>query len=329
MNRSLLRLTRRDVVKGLAGAAGLAALPAAADCTPGRDALYFEIAKLELKVKGLDPAHDGLLVAQLSDIHVGRSPNERVTAAVAALNAAKPDLAVLTGDYVTTKRDPFERVPQLLKGIEAPTYAVLGNHDHLSNAPYLKWRLEGIGCAVLQNQRTTLRLKGADFHLLGVDDSTTRHDDLEQTMKGTPAGSRLMLAHTPSFARKLPKDEGLLCLSGHTHGGQIHIPGKWVFDDQTLFDVILKTIETQRRLWNDTEIPYYSVTMIPFVKPARPIPGVTTGVFGLFGQPFIRGHHAVNGNQVYVNRGLGFGRGTGLVRVDSEPELSLITLRAA
>ena len=274
-------LSRRDVLKGLAGAAGLAALPAAADCTPERDALYFEIAKLELKVKGLDPRHDGLLVAQLSDIHVGRSPNERVTAAVAALNAAKPDLAVLTGDYVTTKRDPYERVPQLLKGIEAPTYAVLGNHDHLSNAPYLKWRLEGIGYAVLQNQRTTLRLKGADFHLLGVDDSTTRHDDLEQTMKGTPAGSRLMLAHTPSFARTLPKDEGLLCLSGHTHGGQIHIPG------------------------------------------------VTTGVFGLFGQPFIRGHHAVNGNQVYVNRGLGFGRGTGLVRVDSEPELSLITLRSA
>lgn len=274
-------LSRRDVVKGLAGMAGLGALPAAAECGP-RDHLFFEIARVELKVKGLHPAHDGLVVAQLSDIHVGRgAPDERVKNAIAAMNAAKPDLAVLTGDYVTTKRDPFERVPALLKGLEAPTYAVLGNHDHLSNGPYLKWRLEGVGYAVLQNQHTTLRLKGADFTVLGVDDSTTRHDDLAQTLKGAPKGSRLMLAHTPSFARKLPSNEGLLCLSGHTHGGQILIPG------------------------------------------------LTAGIFGLAGQPFIRGHHAVNGNQVYVNRGLGFGRGTGLVRLGSEPEVSLITLRAA
>ncbi|MBL7804349.1 MAG: hypothetical protein JNL02_11475 [Saprospiraceae bacterium] len=55
------------------------------------------------------------------------------------------------------------------------------------------------------------------------------------------------------------------------------IRGKWVFDDQTLFDVILKTIETQRLLWNDTDIPYYSVTMIPFVRPEKPTPGIWTG----------------------------------------------------
>ncbi len=55
------------------------------------------------------------------------------------------------------------------------------------------------------------------------------------------------------------------------------IRGQWVFEDQTLFDVILKTIETQRLLWNDTNIPYYSVTMIPFIKPTRPVPGVWTG----------------------------------------------------
>ncbi len=77
-----------------------------------------------------------------------------------------------------------------------------------------------------------------------------------------------------------------VCVAGdfRIHKGEVlgqpvffAIRGKWVFEDQTLFDVILKTIETQRRLWNDTDIPYYSVTMIPFVKPARPIPGVTTG----------------------------------------------------
>ena len=52
------------------------------------------------------------------------------------------------------------------------------------------------------------------------------------------------------------------------------------------------------------------------------------GVFDLAGQPYIRGHHTVRGNQLYVNRGLGFGRGTPLPRVDSEPELTVFTLRA-
>lgn len=56
------------------------------------------------------------------------------------------------------------------------------------------------------------------------------------------------------------------------------IRGNWIFEDKTLFAVILKTIETQRRLWDDAEIPYYSVTMIPFVKPGRPVPGaLSTG----------------------------------------------------
>ena len=176
-----MKLSRREVVTGLLGAALLPAAAATAGA-PARDALFFDVARLELKVPGLNPAHDGLVIAQLSDIHIGRgAPDERVALAVKALNDARPDLAVLTGDFVTTKKDPFERVPHLLKGIAAPTYAVLGNHDHYSNAPYLRWRLEGVGYAVLQNAHTTLRLKGADFTVLGVDDTTTHHDDVEKT----------------------------------------------------------------------------------------------------------------------------------------------------
>lgn len=242
---------------------------------------YFEVTRTELFIPGLHHAHDGLRIAQLSDIHIGRgSPDGRVIAAVRMLNEEGPDLAVLTGDYVTTRRDPFDRVPQLLKGLEAPTYAVMGNHDHWSNAPYLRKGLEGIGYTVLQNQHTVLRLKGADFNVLGLDDSTTAHDDVERTFKGKPAGSRLVLAHTPTSARKLPAFEGLLCLSGHTHGGQLNVPK------------------------------------------------LTEGIFARVGQPYVRGLYNVRGNQLYVNRGLGFGRGTGLPRLNSEPELSLITLRA-
>ena len=242
---------------------------------------HFEITHPELFIPGLNPAHDGLKIGQLSDIHIGRgSPDGRVIAAVRILNDENPDLVMLTGDYVTTKRDPYDRVPDLLRGIEAPVYAVMGNHDHYTDAPLLRKKLEGIGYTVLQNEHSVLRIKGSDFTVLGVDDCTTHHDDVELTFKGKPKGSRLVLAHTPTGANKLPPWEGLLCLSGHTHGGQVHVPR------------------------------------------------LTEGLFSRAGQPYIRGHYAVRGNQLYVNRGLGFGRGTALPRVDSEPELTIFTLRA-
>ncbi len=242
---------------------------------------FFEVTRTELFIPGLHPSHDGIRIAQLSDIHIGRgSPDGRVISAVRMINEEAPDLAVLTGDYVTTKRDPYERVPDLLRGINAPTYAVMGNHDHWTDAPYLRKKLEGVGYTVLQNEHSVLRIKGADFNLMGLDDSTTHHDDVDLTFKGNPTGSRLVLAHTPTSARKLPAWQGMLCLSGHTHGGQLHVPK------------------------------------------------LTQGIFLRAGQPYIRGHYNVRGNQLYVNRGLGFGRGTGLPRLNSEPEVSLITLRA-
>ena len=88
-----------------------------------------------------------------------------------------------------------------------------------------------------------------------------------------------MLTHTPTGVRKLPPWSDLLCLSGHTHGGQIHVGG------------------------------------------------ITEALFKRLGQPYLRGHYEVNGNQLYVNRGLGFGRGGRHPRVDSEPELALFVLR--
>lgn len=243
---------------------------------------FFVVEQVELTVKGLDPAHDGLRIAQLSDIHVGQgTPDGRVIAAVRALKEEKPDLAVMTGDYVTTHRDPIHRVPELLAGIGVPTFAVMGNHDHWTNAPALRKGLEGVDYTVLQNQNTTFRINGADFTVIGIDDRTTRMHDAHQALKGAKKGSRLVLAHTPTSVKDLPENEGLLQLSGHTHGGQMHIPK------------------------------------------------LTAAVFRSSGQPYIRGLYEVNGNQVYVNRGLGFGKGTRLPRIASDPELTVVTLRRA
>src|SRR5207302_5620771 len=104
---------------------------------------HFDVTTTELKVPGLDPAHDGLVIAQLSDLHIGpRTPDGRVIAAVRAVNAKKPDVVFLTGDYVTWRDDPIEHIPLVLAGIEAKVFASLGNHDHFTDAPRIRGEIE-------------------------------------------------------------------------------------------------------------------------------------------------------------------------------------------
>ncbi len=279
----MVRPTRRSLLGGALGAALFSDKAQAAAGAERRGSAGFSLARVELRVPGLDPAHDGLTVAQLSDIHVGTAtPDARILAAVAAVRRAQPDVTVLTGDYLTHSLDPRDKVGPMLAGLPGPTFAVLGNHDHRVDARYLRAALERNGYTVLQNQHTVARVRGADFTVVGVDDGGTRHDDVERALRGVaPSGSRLVLAHSPPTARKLPEDGGLLCLSGHTHGGQIQL-GR-----------------------------------------------LTDAIFARVGQPFVRGLYPVNGNQVYVNRGLGFGRGGSFPRYGSEPEVSLFTLRVA
>lgn len=278
--RSPHRPTRRSVLAGLVGS--LVSARAVRAEQRLQQSWSFDIDDVEIVVKGLHPAHDGLRIGQLSDLHIGpHTPDGRIIGAVDALNRLRPDLVVLTGDYVTRKGDPLERVPELLGRLQGNVYAVLGNHDHWTDAPTIKRDLVRCGFHVLQNQHTSVPVKGAPLTIFGIDDGVTRRACIETTWKGAPAhGSRLVLAHAPPTADALPQAEGLACLAGHTHGGQIYLGP------------------------------------------------VTESVFTRAGQPYVRGLYQVNGNTLYVNRGLGFGRGTPLPRVGSEPEVALITLRA-
>jgi uncharacterized protein len=218
----MARLTRREILLAAAGSLVGAAIAEAR--SRRRD---FELEEIEVAVADLDPAHEGIRVAQLSDLHVGPfTPDGRIIGAVREVNALAPDLLVLTGDFVTTKRDPVERLTDLLGELAVPAVAVLGNHDHWSSADRVRRALERGSISLLRNQHTTLSLRGAPFHVLGVDDGHTRHDDAPATFRGVPrTGSRLVLTHAPSTADRLPANEGFLCLSGHTHGGGFVVPG--------------------------------------------------------------------------------------------------------
>lgn len=186
----------------------------------------FVVDEVTVESAAIDPAHDGVRVAQLSDIHVGMfTPDSRIIGAIRELNARKPDLVVLTGDFVTTKRDPLSRLTDLLRDVSLPAVAVLGNHDHWSGAQKVGRAIEGASISLLRNQHTTLRVRGAPFHVVGVDDARTKNDDPQRAFGGVPSGSRFVLTHTPSGADRLPEDQDFLCVSGHTHGGHVVVPG--------------------------------------------------------------------------------------------------------
>lgn len=216
------RFLRGAALVGAAGAAGM--IPAASAALehpePSPERVTFE-------VPDLDPAHDGLRVVQLSDLHVGpRTPAGTVRAAIERANAFAPDLVVLTGDYLSHSRSELWAMRDLLGGLVAPTVAVLGNHDVWVAPAQATAALRGHGYEVLENGWTTLRLRGAPLRIVGVGDHLTRREDVARATRGLPPGSApLVLAHGPRTAEALRSlDRPMLCLAGHTHGGQINIP---------------------------------------------------------------------------------------------------------
>jgi predicted MPP superfamily phosphohydrolase len=182
----------------------------------------------EVHVPGLDPRHDGVRIAQLSDIHVGNlTPRAHVRAAVDAANRVEPDLIVLTGDYVCWRRSEAALVGDQLGGLRAPrVLAVLGNHDYFTWGAGVREALERNGYEVLRNQTTVANVRGAPLAVVGVDDPVTRHDDLDAAFAGAPPGvPRVVLCHGPDRAPAIARRGAALVLSGHTHGGQIFVPG--------------------------------------------------------------------------------------------------------
>jgi predicted MPP superfamily phosphohydrolase len=216
-----MAMTRRHFVEALG--AGIAALalprPALAAATPS-------VERIELSIRGLHPAHDGLRIAQLSDVHVGpRTPDALVRAAIETVRRLEPDLVLLTGDYVSHDRAEVGRARELLGGLPGPTFAVLGNHDHWLGAAGTAAALRAQGYEVLQNAWTRIAVRGEPLTVVGVDDRLTRNADVGRAFRGVDAPAPLVLAHGPTTADELRRlGRPLLCFSGHTHGGQIALP---------------------------------------------------------------------------------------------------------
>lgn len=186
---------------------------------------HIEVTRESIAFAGLPPALGGLRIGLISDIHRGQwVPHELVDRAVRLLLAEQPDLIVLGGDYVTWgDRGYVEPAADALAPLTAPhgVVAVLGNHDDDRDMPAALARR---GFTVLRDQRTALTVKGETLELAGIRFWTRKAADIAYVLRG--AGPNLvLLAHTPSRVIEAAALNVPLVLSGHTHGGQIVLPG--------------------------------------------------------------------------------------------------------
>jgi predicted MPP superfamily phosphohydrolase len=188
----------------------------------------FRVVERDVAVPGLDPRLDGLRIAQLSDLHIGTlTPLSWGLAWSRAANRRDPDLAVVTGDMVTSGTDFHADVAEVVGALRAKrgVFASMGNHDYFGEGEPLVSMLRAKGVGVLRNDGVVIEKDGAKLWLAAIDDTWTRRDDVARAMLGRPEGaSSVLLAHDPTRFDAAADAGADLVLSGHTHGGQIAMP---------------------------------------------------------------------------------------------------------
>jgi predicted MPP superfamily phosphohydrolase len=191
-----------------------------------RNAANILVRHSDLKFVALPPAFDGFTILHISDMHVDMNADamRRLTALVGDLNY---DLCVLTGDYRGKTFGPFQAtldgMVRLRAQLKAPVYGVLGNHDTVQMIP----GLEAADIKMLLNECAVIVRGDQRIYLAGIDDAHYfRVDNIEKAGSKIPDGAfSILLSHTPEIYRQAAHADFNLMLSGHTHGGQICLPG--------------------------------------------------------------------------------------------------------
>jgi predicted MPP superfamily phosphohydrolase len=235
-----MAISRRAALKGV-----LATVVGAATGTATYGVAYerhrIGVTRANLEVSGLPEALAGLKVALLTDIHHSRLvPADDVAAAVQLAMSERPDLIVLGGDYVTFGDRAFVGpVAELLAPLHAPhgVFAILGNHDDDKDMP---GALARKGFTVLKDQRTRVTMRGETVDVAGIRFWTRRAADVARVLRNT-GGTVLLLAHDPRRLVEASKLNVPVVLSGHTHGGQVVLPGVGAVAKAARFPILAGT----------------------------------------------------------------------------------------
>ncbi len=194
-------------------------------------------------VSGLPAELRGLKIAHLSDMHLRESEQSISISrqAVAEIMTRQPDLICITGD-VAHRSECVDLACKVLSPLAAEhgAYAVLGNHD-MDQSLELTWfcektreiapaewvtRMAAIGVDLLLNEHRCLRVRGRLVVIVGIGDPSCGYDDLEKALSGAPRGDlNILLSHSPDIFDNPRVEWANLVLCGHTHGGQVQLPG--------------------------------------------------------------------------------------------------------
>ena len=191
-----------------------------------RNARDIRILHNHVELPHLPPCFDGFRLLQLTDLHLDMD-RDITHALYERVRDTQYDLCVITGDI---RARTFGNIDECLRAlatlraqIATPVYLVLGNHDFIEMVP----AIEDMGIRVLLNESTTIEREGRQIHIAGVDDPHFyAADNLEKAGESIPLEAvAILLSHSPDLVRHAAHAGFDLMLSGHTHGGQICLPG--------------------------------------------------------------------------------------------------------
>ena len=228
----LLPINRRKFL-GIAAGAGAAAV--------GADSVLVapnhpRVVKLDIGLRRWPENLNGFTIALLSDFHYDPYFSiHPIQASIGIVNALRPQLILLTGDFVSVPffGDPAKGAADadpcaaILKNLKAPhgAWAVMGNHDAFTDPDRVTAALKAQGIRVLANESIPMESDGARFWLGGVDDVLGKTADLDATLHNVPQSEPIVLmVHEPDYADRVAHHPVDLQLSGHSHGGQVRLP---------------------------------------------------------------------------------------------------------
>lgn len=275
--------------------------------------LHYVIHEIQVPMANLPPALEGMRIAQLSDIHMsGYMTREQVRRAVDMANELAPDLAVVTGDFITGAGDPLADCITEIARIRAPLgiWGCNGNHEIYAGFEELAQHLfERGGMRLLRQDNAQLSWRGAEFNLIGVDYQRQRTpqgrpfpmlQNVEQLVR--PDMLNILLSHNPNAFPRAAEMGIELTLAGHTHGGQVQV------------EILDHSFSPARFITNFTAGLYHR----PLGSAARPLN---------FGARRVAAKLQPAASALYVNRGLGTVGAP--IRIGVPPEITLLILRRA
>jgi predicted MPP superfamily phosphohydrolase len=201
----------------------------AAGAYPFLEAKWCRVSRWSITLPNLPAAFWGTRIVHISDIHHGPFvPLCYVRHIVDLANSLEPDLVLLTGDFVARNNWYIEPGIRALSKLKAriSRFAVLGNHDHWQSAAESRQALDNAGIIQVDNTGAWLTRSQSRLRICGVGDLWTDHQNSQSALGDATEGDAvIMLSHNPDFAELLRDRRVGLMLCGHTHGGQVVIPG--------------------------------------------------------------------------------------------------------